>query len=163
MVARAVEPVAVEPVAHESLGMGAAPLTKERQVLAELRRLEATVAAVADMAAALDLLAAHSQLRPAHMPAPAPGSCEATEEAGEAGAKVSGQPAREPLPATEDWAGLQHAGGVQAEVSASAVRIRFCPLCCPENVCWRSPCTPNASRLVHAMPRASCRRRLRDG
>ena len=127
-------------------------------MLAELRRLEAKLAAVADMADALDLLSAQASLAPAHLLPLAPGRGQATAEAGEAGQAgeasadtasadtASADTAGHALPVRVGWAGLQQAEHVEAEVAASAVRIRSCPLafplCCPATACRPVPCLP---------------------
>jgi len=133
-------------------------------VLAELRRLEAKLAAVADMADCLDLLSAQASLAPAHLLPLAPGRGQATAEAGEAGQAgqaggageasadtasadtASADTAGHALPVRVGWAGLQQAEDVEAEVAASAVRIRSCPLafplCCPATACRPVPCLP---------------------
>ncbi len=106
----------------------------------ELRRLEAKLAAVAETAAALDLLFAQPQLPRANLSPQAPGRGLATGgagEAAEAGGAASGDTARPTLPVRVGWAGLQQAGDVEAEVAASAVRIRSCPRCCPASACRR--------------------------
>ena len=127
-------------------------------MLAELRRLEAKLAAVADMADCLDLLSAQASLAPAHLLPLAPGRGQATAEAGEAGQAgeasadtasadtASADTAGHALPVRVGWAGLQQAEDVEAEVAASAVRIRSCPLafplCCPATACRPVPCLP---------------------